>query len=186
MYIYICLFKHFKNKKMSNIEWGGKKGRSRLNILSVWKHYLLRLWNTQKFLLVRRFVAASSFTTGPAANFAGWQPVPRPFDAQDAYFNLYIYTYIYVYTCICVYICLFKHFKNKKISNIEWGGKTGRSRLDILSVWKHYLLRLWNTEKFRDFVTRTASPTWWRFSKKNLRLRANFFHRTFPYPLPFP
>jgi len=111
--------------------------------------------------VVRRFAVASIYFCRSIFQFRRLTAVTATILwARLIYQYIYIYIYVYIYIYIYIYICLFKHFKNKKISNIEWGGKTGRSRLDILSVWKHYLLRLWNTQKIRDFVTRTASPTW--------------------------
>ena len=134
VYMYICLFNLFKNKKISNIKWGERRGRSRLDITfsDFWYLYINIMY-------------------------------------------IYIYTYIYVYSIYYTYMCI----------HIYRGGKTGSSWLDILSVWKHYrktkefqtqllhyfsksdnksnhhhLLRLWNTQKIHDFVTRAASPTW--------------------------
>ena len=70
--------------------------------------------------------------------------------------------YIYIYTYFCA---------RPKKCRTRRGGKRGW-RTCGPSLWgiggegmwcgvkKHYLLRSWNTLKFRDFVTQTASPTW--------------------------
>ena len=159
--MYICLFNLFKNKKISNIKWGGKRRRSRLDItfsdfniyitiyICIYMYIYIHVYMYILYI-IRIGVYIYIFI------FQLWDF--RIWCARWIFQFIYIYIYIYMY--IYIYICLFKHFKNKKISNIKWGGKTGRSRLDILSVWKHYLLRLWNTQKIRDFVTRTASSTW--------------------------
>jgi len=95
-----------------------------------------------------------------------------------------VFQCLYIYIHVYIYICLFNLFKNKKISNIKWGGKRGRSRFDILSVWKHYFL---DCEIHKNFVILWRELPLRRDSvsqKKFALTRKFFFIGRFPYPLP--